>query len=69
MFELPNYDSNKPKQHVVYWDANNLYEWAMNAEEIDELGLYRMKDDEEIGYIYECDLEYPDELHYKYIDY
>ena len=79
--ELPNYDPSEPNEHLVYWDANNLYGWAMsqylptgdfkwlNNEEIDELNVNRIKDENEYGYIYECDLEYPEELHDKHSDY
>ena len=79
--DLPNYDSSKPKQHLVYWDANNLYGWAMSQylptgdfkwmkdEDIDELDVNQMKDDTERGYIYECDLEYPQDLHDKHSEY
>ena len=79
--DLPNYDSSKPKQHLVYWDANNLYGWAMSQylptgdfkwlteEEIDGLDLLAIADDSQYGYIYECDLEYPQELHDTHSDY
>ena len=79
--DLPNYDSSKPKQHLVYWDANNLYGWAMSQylptgdfkwlteEEIDGLDLLAIVDDSQYGYIYECDLEYPQELHDTHSDY
>ena len=79
--ELPNYEPSEPNNHLVYWDANNLYGWVMsqylptgefkwlNNEEIDELDVDQIKDDNEYGYIYECDLEYPEELHDKHSDY
>ena len=38
-------------------------------EESDELDFSRMKDNDELGYIYECNLEYPTELHDKHSDY
>ena len=27
---LPEYDVTKPNEHLIYWDANNLYGWAMS---------------------------------------
>ena len=26
---LENYDPSKPSNYIMYWDANNLYGWAM----------------------------------------
>ena len=26
---LENYDPSKPSPYIMYWDANNLYGWAM----------------------------------------
>ena len=60
----------------MYWDANNLYGWAMgcnylqyggfkwlNKEEIKRFNLDNIKEDSKIGYILEVDLEYCKELH------
>jgi hypothetical protein len=59
----------------MYWDANNLYGWAMSQYlpyanislnkdiTIDE--IIGTSDESDIGYIIECDLEYPQELHDK----
>lgn len=27
---LEGYDDTQPNQHLIYWDANNLYGWAMS---------------------------------------
>ena len=27
---LDNYDKSKPSNFIMYWDANNLYGWAMS---------------------------------------
>lgn len=72
----PNIDSN----YLMYLDANNLYghsmtkhlplrnfEWSrktFNAESIQQIA-----DDSDIGYIFEVDLEYPQELHEAHKDY
>ena len=28
--QLPEYDATKSNEHLIYWDANNLYGWAMS---------------------------------------
>ena len=28
--QVPGYDPSKPKKHIMYLDANNLYGWAMS---------------------------------------
>ena len=68
---VPGYDGyNKEEanKYSMYWDANNLYGWAMsqplpvgdfrwlNDEDVNELKIYDIVDDNERGYIYECDL-------------
>ena len=59
----------------MYLDANNLYGWAMNQklsvgcykweniEEWNEERIMNITDDDERGYIFEVDLEYPKEIH------
>ena len=62
------YNPEDRKTYIIYLDANNLYGWAM----IQPLpyGGFRLVEPkhyaekvEGTGYIYEVDLEYPDELH------
>ena len=72
---LEDFDASKPENYLMYWDANNLYGWAMsqylpyanislNSDvPIDE--IIGTSDESEIGYIIECDLEYPQEIHDK----
>ncbi len=64
---LDDYDPEKPSQHILYLDANNLYGWAMNKPQpykdfkwmnADELKYWRSK-----PCFLEVDLEYPKELH------
>ena len=67
-----DYDSTQPHSYIRYYDANNLYGWAMSQylpvggfrfltdEEID---FTKVPDESEIGYVVECDIEYPSELH------
>ena len=76
---MDSYDSEKPSKYIQYLDANNLYGWAMsekmpykdfrwvdieNAPSVEEMLL-----NEDLGYILEVDLEYPDELHDLHNDY
>jgi hypothetical protein len=71
------YDPSLPHKFLSYFDANNLYGWSMsqclptgnfrflteqemmNFESI----LKDIADDADIGYIVECDLRYPPEIH------
>ena len=55
---------------IMYWDTNNLYGWTMNQplpycdfkflikKEISEFCLDSIRENSEIGYILEVDLEY-----------
>jgi hypothetical protein len=66
---------------VMYFDANNLYGWAMSQplptgefdwltdQEIAELDITDVADDNEQGYVLEVDLHYPSELHDLHNDY
>lgn len=38
------------------------FEW-LRKEEVKNLDFVNMKEDQQIGYIIECDLSYPEELH------
>lgn len=79
--DVPNYDKNKPNNFVMYLDANNLYGWAMSQAlpvegfrwldefEKGNLDVNGIKDDSENGYIFEVDLEYPEELHDNHNEY
>ena len=65
----------------MYWDANNLYGWAMiqdlpycgfkflSQKEIDSFDLNSISKNSSIGYILEVDLEYCKELHNSHRDY
>ena len=66
---------------IMYWDANNLYGWAMNQplpycnfnfltkKEINEFCLKTISENSPIGYILELDLEYCKTLHDSHSDY
>ena len=71
------YDPSKPKNTILYTDACNLYGYAMRLPlpisdfmwvEVSSIGdwadfILKQGDEQEIGYILEVDLEYPEELH------
>ena len=75
------YSSIKDNNTIMYWDANNLYGWAMiqplpvsdfkflSEKEINKFDLNFISENSEIGYILECDLEHPVELNDLHNDY
>jgi len=72
---LDGYDESKPTTYITYLDANNLYGHAqsqplpvgnfrfLSEREVEELDIMSVKPDAPVGYIVECDLEYPEHLH------
>ena len=72
---------NGDNKFIMYWDANNLYGWAMNQplpycdfnfltkKEISEFCLNSISENSPIGYILEADLEYCKKLHDSHSDY
>ena len=60
---------------IMDWDANNLYGWAMSQslpvsdfkflthKEINNFDFDSISENSQAGYILECDLKYPKELH------
>ena len=66
---LDGYDESKPTEHLIYWDANNLYGWAMSQylpagdfkwlsdEDIAEFNVTSINDEYDAGYILEVDLD------------
>ncbi|XP_051176791.1 uncharacterized protein LOC127291633 [Leptopilina boulardi] len=76
---MTNYNENDETSYIVYFDANNLYGWAMVQslpyggfewiENIDNNFDFNISDDGPIGYILEVDLDYPEELHDKHSDF
>ena len=69
------YNPSEPSKYIMYLDANNLYGYAMSEslpvggfrflsyDEIRNFKLESVGADDEIGYILDVDLGYPDELH------
>ena len=78
---VKNYDSTKENTFIMYFDANNLYGWAMTQylpygnfkwmtkKEIDKFSLGLIVENSLNGCILEVDLEYPNELHDSHNDY
>jgi hypothetical protein len=72
---LLDYDPKLESKYIMYLDANNLYEYAMNEplpfgkfkflsfDEIRELDIMSTGENDDIGYIFHVDLEYPRHLH------
>ena len=75
------YSKSDENTDIIYWDANNLYGWAMiqylphssfmflSKEEINDFNLDFVCENSPIGYILEVDLEYCKELHDLHSDY
>jgi hypothetical protein len=73
---MPWYDQTKPESYIIYLDANNLYGWAMSQclpyddvkidKDITLVNVLATSDDSDIGYVVECDLRFPVELHDKF---
>jgi len=72
---MSTYDSNKIDEYIVYLDANNLYGYAMSQylpqkkikwnkmNKWNEEKIMQIPDNNNIGYTFEVDLEYPENLH------
>ena len=73
---MKDYDKNKESLHLNYWNANNLYGWAMSEklpvnsfkwiEETSQFNEdftknYNEKNDE--GYFLEVDVQYPEKIY------
>ena len=70
-----SYDDSKPSKCFMFFDANNLYRWAisqflpysefkwLNRKEINRFDINLINENDSHGYILEVDLEYSDELH------
>ena len=75
------YDKIKELSYIVYLDANNLYGWAMSQslpiddfswlteEEWSIIDWQSIPDHADYGFLLECDLEYPEEIHDLHSDY
>jgi len=78
---MDDYDSSKPTTYITYLDENNLYGLAMSQplpvgdfkfltpEQIAALDITSIPDDSPMGYVLDCDIEYPPHLHDTHSDY
>ena len=75
---MKNFYPKKLSKYIIYFDANNLYGWAMNRylpygqfkwlKKFDKFDVNSISENSSIGYVFKVDFEYSDELHYLYID-
>jgi hypothetical protein len=75
---IPGYDSTKESIYLSYFDANNLYGWAMSKPlpygsfkwvNPDGIGnILQIPINGDVGYFLECDFEYPEYLHDQHYD-
>ena len=78
---VKGYDASSDNSFIMYFDANNLYGWAMmqyllyggfrwmNKEEINDFSLVSCDNCSCEGYVLEVELEYPGGLHNFHNDY
>jgi len=78
---VKDHDKSKPSRFITYLNANSLYATAeseplpvgnfrfLDEWEIKTFDLDKVSADSETGYIIECDLQYPIELHDLHNDY
>jgi len=72
---MSEYDENTPDNYIMYWDANNLYGWAMSEplpykdlkfdSDVTLDTILNTDDNNETGYILEVDLHFPEDIHDK----
>jgi len=78
---VEGYDATQPHTYLSYLDANSLYATAqseplpvgefkfLTEEEVRDFDLDSVAPDAKVGYIIECDLEYPASIHDLHNDY
>ncbi|KAB0795158.1 hypothetical protein PPYR_11997, partial [Photinus pyralis] len=72
-YMLSGYDPNLPTNYLMYLDVNSLYGRTMCeplpcgefsfVENFETLDILNHPDDSDIGYILECDFDYPNHIH------
>ena len=80
-FISKRYSKGNENTEIMYWDANNLYGWAMIQDlpfgdfkflsegKIKSFNLDYIAENSQVGYILEVDLEYCKEIHDSHSDY
>jgi hypothetical protein len=76
---MDDYNKDEESNYIMYWDANNLYGWAMSQHlpykdlkfdnDVELETILNTSDDSDIGYFIECDLHFPKEIHDKLKEY
>jgi len=78
---VEGHNVSEPNRYITYLDANSLYATAqseplpvgnfrfLDDDEIEDFDLNSIEADAKVGYIVECDLEYPAHLHDLHNDY
>ena len=76
---MKNFDPTKPSKCISYLDMNNLNGWGLSGylpyggfkwlKNVDNFDVNSFSEKSPVGYIFEVDLEYLDELHYLHSDY
>ena len=78
---MKEYNSEKSSKYIDYLDANNLFGWAtsqcpptggfkwLTPKQLNKIMSKTMLPGNKKGYIFEVDLDYPQELHEPYNDY
>ena len=76
---MSDYDPKKLSKFMIYSDKKNLYGWTMSEylsygefewlKNVDKLDVISVNEKSEIGYFFEVNLEYLDELHELHNDY
>ena len=76
---MNDYDPEEPSTFITYLDMNNLYGWAMSEhlpycefkwlKNVDESDVMSISEKSPLGYFFEVDHKYPDELHELHNDY
>ncbi|GFX28916.1 uncharacterized protein TNCV_3029591 [Trichonephila clavipes] len=77
---MSNFNPDDEIKYLMYFDANNLYGYAMSKylplkdfvwsdNDLTEQDILNLSDESDVGYILEVDLEYPSDLHDKHSDF
>ena len=73
---MKDYDKNKKRSYLKYWDINNLYGWAMSQKlhgidfkwvkdisKFNESFIKSSNEESDEGYFLEVDIKYPENIH------
>ena len=73
---MKDYDKNKESSYIQYWDANNLYGWAMlqklpvnnfewikDTSQFNEDFINNYNEESDKGYLLEVDVQYLEKVH------